>query len=109
MSALKDLFNSLLILAFIIQVSSWVILFILNSRQGKIEDKMRSEVTQPEYYLLKWDSNPKWAAIEKFKQKIFFAILSTGAFLLLIGFIANGINNDGECYNRFEDYCTGFE
>lgn len=70
---------------------------------------MRAEVTQPEYYLLKWDSNPKWAAIEKFKQRLIFAILSTGAFLLIVGFIANGIESEGECYNRFEDHCLGIE
>ena len=70
---------------------------------------MRAQVTQPEYYLLKWESNPKWARIQKVLNKIYPTLLITGASLLLVGFVANAIDSEGSCYNRFEDYCTGFE
>ena len=70
---------------------------------------MRAEVTQPEYYLLKWESNPRWSQLEKSKNRAIYAILSTGAFILIVGFIGYINENEGGCYSRFEDHCPSFE
>jgi hypothetical protein len=106
---MKSLAEALLVATFITHILCWVLLFAFNSRQGKIEDQMRAQVTQPEYYLLKWETNPKWLKIEKVKNRIYPILLITGGLLLLVGFIANAIDGEGSCYNRYEDYCTGFE
>lgn len=109
MGVLRPLFELFVVLAAIAQVVGWLLLFLLNSYQGKVEDRIRARVSQPEYYLIKWEEDPSWARIQKIKNYIFPTILITGAFLLLVGFILNAIDSEGSCYGRFEDYCTGFE
>ena len=109
MQLVKNFFELLLVSAAIVQVASWVLLFILNHVQGKVEDQIRAKVTQPEYYLIKWEDNEKWSKIQKIKNYIFPTILITGFFLLVVGFIANAIDGEGSCYSRFEDYCSGIE
>jgi hypothetical protein len=109
MGTLITLIQIVVFVAAVIQVSSWVFLFLLNHLQGKIENKIRAKVTQPEYYLIKWSDDPKWAKIERIKSFIFPTILITGIFLLVVGFIANGLSSEGSCYSRFEDYCSTIE
>jgi hypothetical protein len=106
---IQDVFGVVLLGSIIFHVSSWVVAYVITRIQAKIEDGMRSEVTQPEYYLLKWESNPRWARLEKIKTRAIFVILATGAFMLIVGFIAYLSDSGGECYTRFEDHCSGFE
>jgi hypothetical protein len=109
MGIIKIIIELSIVLAAIAQVTSWLLLFLLNHTQSKIQDQMRAKVTQPEYYLIKWEDNPKWAKIEKVNGYIIPTILITGIFLLIVGFIYNAINGEGSCYSRFEDYCSPYE
>ena len=109
MGFIQDLFGITLLLSFFIHILSWVIAYVITKSQGKIQDQMRAEVTQPEYYLLKWESNPRWSRLEKLKTRTIYAILLTGAFMLIVGYIGYINESGGGCYSRFEDNCPAFE
>jgi hypothetical protein len=109
MAIVWDLIGIILLLAIIIHIFSWVIICATISMQSKIEARMRAEVPQSEHNLLEWWSNPRWSRLDSLKTLSIRAMLLTGALFLIVGIIGYLTQSGGECYGRFEDYCSGFE